>query len=118
VPGKQRQPTIAAGQHARYQIHQALPALIALLEHAIDRLAESIRSVMCQGSTRRLFVQRLGRFDQIQPGPRSGGDWELSGKPGIEGVDGFDAQARRMTLEVESQPVHVAFRRDAELRGR
>ena len=80
-PGEQRQPAVAAGQHAGDEFDESFPALIIELEHTIDGDSELIAALVRQSTARGIFIARACVGQHPERGSRAGGDGQLVRQP-------------------------------------
>ena len=116
-PRQQREPAVPSRQHLGDQPDQLTPALIADGERALDRRAERVRALVRKGAPRGFLVGRKSVIEQIEPAAGARGDGELRGQPGVEGIDGLDAQARGLALDIDAKRPQMRSRAERQLPG-
>jgi hypothetical protein len=114
---QQRQPAIAAGQHVGDELEEPPPTLIVERQQPIDCGAERIFLLVRQGAAGRLFVAGSCVGQHLKTGCRTGGHGQLARQPCIEGVDGLDAQPRRLAPDVDMQGVEMPARNHRQSPG-
>ena len=115
--GEQRQPAVPARQHAGDQIEQPAPALIIEREDPVDGPAEQIILIVRERAPPGLLVQVICVAGHARARARAGRDRQLAGKPGVEGVDGLDAQALRIASDVYVEGIQVPVGRRRQIPG-